>query len=162
MDAQRAPAAFEQNREVPARLGVLHDAKGGAMPRDGQVVPIVRSNLKKHAVVRAAFVSLARRMQKTWPEFKAGRNTAPIAYRQPQLLQARKALCIAGEIRQQGKIVAAADAGELRGEKAFNAAAGPGLAQSGRIRLVGIERDRFFRANRRLSRQRAGPLEPAR
>ena len=68
VNAQRPPPPLQQNLEVAASLGGVYHAESGAMPRNRQVLAIVRGDLKKHTAVGAAFVGLAGRMQEAWAE----------------------------------------------------------------------------------------------
>src|SRR5579859_3927260 len=98
MNAQRAPVALEQNVKVAAGLRVLHHAETGAMSGNGEVLAIIAGDLQKDAAIRAAFIGLAGRMQKSRSEFEAGCDVAPVAQRQPQLLQDGDVLLAARQI----------------------------------------------------------------
>ena len=162
MNAQRATAALEQDIEVAACLGILHHSETRAMARNGQIVAIVGRDLKKDAAVRPALVSLAGRMQKSRAEFEASCGVVAIAQREPQLLQSRCILFIARKIGKQGKIVAARNPAKMRGEPAGKRLAGAGFTQLRGIRLIGIDRDGIFRADRRFLRQFTGRFEGTR
>ena len=82
MDAQGAPAAFEQNVKVAAGLRAFHHAETGAVSGNGEVLAIVGGDLQKHPAVRPAFIGLAGRMQKSRAEFETGCDTAAVAERQ--------------------------------------------------------------------------------
>ena len=162
MRPKRAPAALEQHIEIAARLRRFHHAEARAMRRDRQILGVVRGDLQKHAAVRPAFVGLAGRMQKARAEFETGRDMAPVAHREPRLLQGRGVGIVARDIGQHGKIVAGADAAEMRLEPAIERRAGAGGAQRLGVGVVGIKVDGFAGKRRRLGRQRAGLLERGR
>ena len=128
MYAQRAPAALQQHIEIAAGLRRFHHAKTRAVRRDRQILGVVRGDLQKHAAVRPAFVGLAGRMQKARAEFETSRDMAAVAHRQPRLLQGRGIGVVARDIGQHGKIVAGADAAEMRLEPAIECRAGTGGA----------------------------------
>ena len=78
VDAQGATAALGEHREVAAGLRRLDDAEGVALPRHGQIAGVVGRDLQEHALVRAALVGLAGRVQEARPEADAGGDVGAI------------------------------------------------------------------------------------
>ena len=153
MDAQRAPATFEQNVEIATRLRGFHHAKARAVAGNGQVLGVVRSDLEEHTAVWPALVSLSGRMQKARTEFEAGRDVAAIAQRQPPRLQARHVCLVMREVGQDRDIIPGAEPREMRLEPTIDAAVGAGLAQRFGVILVGVEREGSVGTDRRFARQ---------
>src|ERR1043166_626533 len=77
MHPQRSPASVEEHLKVTTSLRGLYDAEGIFLTGHGKIESIIRRYLQKHAVISAALVSLACRMQKS----RAKSETSCIAIR---------------------------------------------------------------------------------
>jgi hypothetical protein len=77
--AQQAPAARREDLEVAARLRRLDDAERIPSPRHREIDDIVARDLQEDPAVGAAFVRLARRVQKPRPVADTGRDARVIA-----------------------------------------------------------------------------------
>src|SRR5204863_9149495 len=86
--AQRATPTLCQDVEVAARLRRLDDAERVLPPRHRNVGPVVAGDLQEDAGVRAALVSLPRRVQEARAEAGAGCDAKLVTDRAPDLGEA--------------------------------------------------------------------------
>src|SRR3981189_1351132 len=113
MHPQRTAAALGQHVEIAACLSSLDHAESGLLTGYREIFGVIGGDLQKYAAVRAALISLAGGMQKTWAAFGAGRAMALVAHLKPHVLQHVDMGAIALDIGEQRHIVARTRAREM-------------------------------------------------
>src|SRR6266403_916405 len=73
--AQRPALAVGQNLEIAPSLCCLYYSESVLLPGNRQVLGVVAGDLQEHAAIRAAFISLSSRVQKTRSKAEARRHT---------------------------------------------------------------------------------------
>src|SRR5882724_1305692 len=86
MDAQDAPAAFDQNPEIAVRLRRLDDTESEFLIRYLDVGGVVAGDLEEHAGIGASLVGLSGRMKEPRPEADASSDTFAVAYQDADIL----------------------------------------------------------------------------
>lgn len=139
MQAQCPPIAFGQHIEIAARLCRLDDAEARFVARNGQIVGVLGRDLQEDTAVRSAFIGLPGRVQEAWTEADAGGDMLFIADCHAHLLRRRDISVVVVEVSQDGRIVAALDAPEMRFEPRYGIAVRARLAQG--VRILGVRID---------------------
>src|SRR3981189_1162678 len=155
MDAQDTPVALGQHLEVAARLRRLDNTEGVFLVRHLDIGEVVAGDLQEHAGVRAAFVSLPRRMKKSRPEGEAGRDALAVADQDADILERVAMVLVALHIGEERTIVALSHSFEMRRETFHERF---GLPDSLAVLLVGKQRKALLLEERRFRRQPSGLL----
>jgi len=88
--------------------------KGEFLPRDGNIGGVIAGELEKYAGVRPALVSLAGGMEKARAEAEAGGGFFGVAHLVTDGLERFFVGVVHLDVAEEGEIVAAADAAEMR------------------------------------------------
>src|SRR6185437_4439706 len=117
MQAKGAAFAFGEDLKIAAGLRRLDHAKGVLLAGHGQVSRIVARNLQKHAGIRATLVRLAGGMQESRSEAEARGDALAVAHGVPDGLQDILVGLVPFDVGKQGKIIAGAQAIQMRAQK---------------------------------------------
>src|SRR6266550_4755260 len=101
MSAKRAPAALDEDLEVPARLCCLHHTEAVTPARDLQVERVVAGDLEEHAAVRTALVGLSGRVQEAGTEADTGCDAPAVAHQPAHLRERALALSVHLQVGEQ-------------------------------------------------------------
>src|SRR5215469_7211470 len=104
MHAQSASRSFGKDREIPARLRSFDDAERIFLFGNGQVIGVVARNLKEHAAVGTAFVSLSCRMQEPRTKSENSRNLLRVPDSVTNDLQSSLILPVHLDVAQESEI----------------------------------------------------------
>src|SRR5579864_4375210 len=113
MHAQDTPIAFDQHREVAARLRRLDDTEGVFFARYLDIGRIVASDLQEHAGVRTALVGLSGGMQEPRSEAEAGGNPLAVADQDADILERFAVTGVAFDVGEEPTIIAFSDSLEM-------------------------------------------------
>src|SRR5579859_440973 len=113
MNAQGAAAALGENGKISTRLRRFHDAESIRLLRHAKVGGVVRGNLEKYALVGTTFVGLSCGVQKTRPKAEYGGHFFFVANRETNRLQQLLVFVGHGDVAEQSKVIAGADAIEM-------------------------------------------------
>src|ERR1041384_8504516 len=114
MYAQGATAPFRQYGKITACLRRLDDAEGILLSGHGEVSRIITGEVQEHAAVRAAFVSLSGRMQKTRAETQASSHFFGIAHRHADHLQRLFIFGVHRNVAEDGEVISGTEARKRR------------------------------------------------
>src|SRR5579883_2675837 len=106
MNAQSTAVAFGKNLKVAAGLRRLYHSEGVLLPGHRKIGGIVTRDLQEHAGIRAAFISLAGRMEKAESKTEARGDAAFVADKVANRLKLGLVGPIAIEIAEQRKVIA--------------------------------------------------------
>src|SRR5215831_12386295 len=113
MNPQCTPVAVGKNLKIAARLGRFNNTERILLPRYGDIRGIVTSNLQKDTRVRAALVSLSRRVQKPGTKTEARGNAFLRAHGMANRLEVSFVCLIHLDISEERKVVAVFDTGQM-------------------------------------------------
>src|SRR5262245_38295745 len=116
VDTKGAPAALGEHGEVAARLGGLDDAEREVPAGNREVGCVVSGDLQEDAAVRAALVGLAGRVEEARAEADGRGGLRAVADERPDRGQLGLVLRRHLDVGEQRRIVALADAAEVRRE----------------------------------------------
>src|SRR5207248_601976 len=104
--AYRPALTFSEYLKIAPRLRRFHHTESVLLAGDRQILGVVASDLQKNSGVRAALVSLSRRVQEARSETQAGRHALRVTYFVPYILQPALMGSVHLYVGQERKIVA--------------------------------------------------------